>query len=186
MTDQTHLRTDGDDRMDFSPRAVERCNSDEACLPVVQTCETEIIDDYPGGVLARGGLGDDRITGSRSADDIGGGDGSDRLRGGDGDDTLRGWAGDDRIDGGDGADKFLFSYCPTTGEAVDDDYITRVDPDDSLWFDQYLMAALELETAGRETLQDGELTFYEVDGADVLILNADPDYGSITTPGGWG
>jgi Ca2+-binding RTX toxin-like protein len=53
-------------------------------------------------IVARGGPGDDQVTGSNEADDLDGGFGTDVLRGQAGSDTLRDTGGDgDILDGGD-------------------------------------------------------------------------------------
>lgn len=53
--------------------------------------------------------GNDKITGSKFADDLRGGSGKDVLRGGDGDDTLTGGTGHDVLHGGADGDVFDFN-----------------------------------------------------------------------------
>lgn len=55
--------------------------------------------------LAKGGLGNDRITSSNGSDLLFGGAGADHISGGRGDDLLVGNRGDDRLEGGEGHDR---------------------------------------------------------------------------------
>jgi Ca2+-binding RTX toxin-like protein len=63
----------------------------------------------------RGGAGNDRLVGSRTADRIFGGVGDDELHGRDGGDEIFGELGDDKVDAGAGADQIT-----TVDGAVDD------------------------------------------------------------------
>ena len=54
---------------------------------------------------ARGGRGDDRLTGSDLGDELDGGDGDDRLKGLGGRDKLDGGQQDDHCNGGPGQDQ---------------------------------------------------------------------------------
>lgn len=65
--------------------------------------------DYARKVYVNAGMGDDRITGGRSADFLVGGIGDDRLYGGSGNDSFIGGAGRDVIFGGNGQDTAIFA-----------------------------------------------------------------------------
>ncbi len=85
---------------------------------------------------ARGGAGNDAVTGNAAANVLWGNGGNDRLIGGDGNDNLVGGAGADRLDGGNGTDLANYSnatagivadlYSPgsNTGEAAGDTYVS--------------------------------------------------------------
>jgi len=64
-----------------------------------------IVDpDVVANITARGGSGDDIMTGGAGNDRLDGGSGDDRLFGGAGNDRLTGGSGDDYLDGGAGKD----------------------------------------------------------------------------------
>ena len=64
-----------------------------------------IVDpDVVANITARGGSGDDIMTGGAGNDRLDGGSGDDRLFGGAGNDHLTGGSGDDYLDGGGGKD----------------------------------------------------------------------------------
>lgn len=69
---------------------------------------------------AKGGAGNDAITGNAAANALWGNGGNDRLIGGDGNDNLAGGAGADRLDGGNGTD--LANYANATAGIVADLY----------------------------------------------------------------
>lgn len=70
-------------------------------------------------VYVNGGMGDDRITGGRSADFLVGGAGDDRLFGGSGNDSFIGGAGSDVIFGGNGKDTVIFAPATDGMDHVD-------------------------------------------------------------------
>ncbi|MFI5846022.1 calcium-binding protein [Catenuloplanes sp. NPDC051500] len=63
-----------------------------------------VVNDSAFRMFARGGAGNDTITGGQDRDALVGDDGDDRLSGRGGDDHLQGDLGDDLLDGGDGDD----------------------------------------------------------------------------------
>ncbi len=85
---------------------------------------------------AKGGSGNDTITGNAAANTLEGGGGSDTINGGAGDDLVRGGSGNDTIFGGAGNDRLAGKE--------DDDLIYGEDGDDFLWGDQ-----------GNDTLEGG-------------------------------
>ena len=101
--------------------------------------ERHLLSAVPGGELARGGAGDDRLYGGLQDDSPRGGDGddlvigsqgSDELAGDEGEDWLRGDTQRDSYDGGGGADTLSFAAAtPPEGEGDDENGVTvRLQP----------------------------------------------------------
>ncbi|WP_027998875.1 M10 family metallopeptidase C-terminal domain-containing protein [Sinorhizobium arboris] len=141
---------------------------------------------------AKGGAGNDTITGNAAANALWGNGGNDRLIGGDGNDNLVGGTGADRLDGGNGTDLANYSNAATgivadlyspgsnTGEAAGDTYVSieRLYGsafNDSLRGDN--RANLLNGLAGNDTLygRDGNDTLIGGNGADRLIGGAGAD-----------
>lgn len=91
----------------------------------------------------KGGLFDDRITGSSANNRIEGGAGNDTLNGAGGNDVIVGGLGRDVMTGGAGNDTFLFNT-QTTGSTTSLDQITDFRPvDDVIRLDDAIFTALE-------------------------------------------
>lgn len=69
---------------------------------------------------ARGGSGNDTLTGNQANNRLEGGSGNDVLDGGDGDDVLVGGSGDDTLTGGGGADSLIFAAASSGVDTITD------------------------------------------------------------------
>ncbi|BAY24884.1 Na-Ca exchanger/integrin-beta4 [Calothrix sp. NIES-2100] len=74
---------------------------------------------------AKGGTGNDRLTGNALNNHLSGGAGNDQLQGLAGDDTLVGGLGDDILTGGSGKDKYLFQGSGAFSSTLGVDYISN-------------------------------------------------------------
>lgn len=206
----THLRppsmalydTGGSDTIDLTGYStgqtlslVENTASDLGQRPsTTNPVYTSVISIAPGTVIenARGGSGNDALTGNSAANTINGNQGNDAILGAAGNDSLYGNAGADTISGGDGDDNLVGGYGNDTlsGDDGADRMQGNADAD-------ILNGGLGADTlsggTGNDTLNgdDGADFLFGDDGNDTLaggsgIDNLSGGAGSNTLSGGNG
>jgi serralysin len=115
---------------------------------------------------ARGGTGDDTITGNIRANQLVGNDGNDVLAGLDGNDTLEGGSGNDTLKGGGGAD--------TLDGGTGDDMMAGEGGSDTYFVDSDGDEVIEKLNAGKDTVH-ATISFTLGDHFENLILDGASD-----------
>ncbi|WP_242046789.1 Calx-beta domain-containing protein [Calothrix parietina] len=129
----TETATGGIDTIDFNGTTVGvRVNLGVTTAQTVNTNLKLILSANNVIENARGGSGNDRLTGNALNNNLTGGSGNDQLQGLAGDDTLWGGLGDDILTGGTGKDKYLFQGSGAFTSTLGVDYISNFEAGEDL------------------------------------------------------
>ncbi|PID64429.1 MAG: hypothetical protein CR977_03835, partial [Gammaproteobacteria bacterium] len=127
---------------------------------------------------AKGGSGDDTLTGNQLDNQLVGGQGADTLIGGKGNDQLQGNEGEDTLKGGEGVDTYAFNSqeLDATDHIIDSDGKGRVMLDNQVWSDKDWTETAQGSQIWKDSegntlaLANNQLTLTTADGKTVAVI----------------